>query len=185
MRDEQVPHDGLERLGVRRDVCSGLTVGTITQASATLRRVAAVAADDADDRRADALGVARARATRFGLMFFSRLAAADRQHEHRRRRRVSRLPCSHSTNTVAQPSSLVRAVSSETLSVGAYASMPAIFRKSLTACEAFAGAAADAQEEQPASRSRAPRRAIRPCARSRRRRAGEDLRRPRRRCCVA
>ena len=45
---------------------------------------------------------------------------------------------SHSTNTLAQPSSLVRAVSSATLSVGAYASIPVIFRKSFTAWDALA-----------------------------------------------
>ena len=38
---------------------------------------------------------------------------------------------------LGQPSSLARAVNSETLSVGAYASIPTIFRKSLTACDAF------------------------------------------------
>src|SRR5215831_5682087 len=49
-----------------------------------------------------------------------------------------RLVLSHSVKIVAHPSSLVRAVNSETLSVGAYASIPAILRKSFTACEAFA-----------------------------------------------
>jgi hypothetical protein len=36
---------------------------------------------------------------------------------------------------VLQPSSFVLAVNSETLSVGAYDSMPMIFLKSFTACE--------------------------------------------------
>ena len=51
---------------------------------------------------------------------------------------LSLLPFSHSTKTEAQPSSLVLAVSSDTLSVGASDSIPAIFRKSFTAWEAFA-----------------------------------------------
>src|SRR5579871_873256 len=44
---------------------------------------------------------------------------------------------SQASKTVCQPSSLVRAVSSETLSLGAYASIFASLRKSLTACEAL------------------------------------------------
>ena len=45
---------------------------------------------------------------------------------------------SQPANTVSQPSSFVRAVSSDTLSVGAYVSTPHSLRKSFTACEAFA-----------------------------------------------
>src|SRR5581483_6399983 len=59
---------------------------------------------------------------------------------------------SHSMNTVAQPSSLVRAVSSETLSVGAYVSMSHSLRKSLTAWDAFA-----ALPPTPRMNSRPPR----------------------------
>src|SRR5438309_268612 len=53
-------------------------------------------------------------------------------------RSVSRLPASHLASDESQPSSLIRAVNSETLSTGVYASRPAIFRKSFTACEALA-----------------------------------------------
>ena len=49
----------------------------------------------------------------------------------------SLLPFSQFANEVSQPSSLMRAVSSETLSVGAYDSKWAILRKSLTACPAL------------------------------------------------
>jgi hypothetical protein len=44
-------------------------------------------------------------------------AAADRQHEQHVLA-WSRLPWSQATNTVSHPSSLVRAVSSDTLSTG-------------------------------------------------------------------
>ena len=55
------------------------------------------------------------------------------------------------TNTVSHPSSLVRAVNSETLSVGAYASKPASLRKSLTAWPQLPGTATNAEEEEPAA----------------------------------
>ena len=51
---------------------------------------------------------------------------------------LARLVRSQAAKTVSHPSSLVRAVSSETLSVGAYASMPHSLRKSLTAWPQFA-----------------------------------------------
>ena len=47
------------------------------------------------------------------------------------------LPLSQFTKTVSHPSSLTLAVNSETLSVGVYDSIPAIFLKSFTACEAL------------------------------------------------
>src|SRR5271165_293972 len=76
-------------------------------------------------------------ATRFGDTFFSRLPPPTERMK--RQSRLLSLPVrSHSTNTLAHPSSFVRAVSSETLSVGAYASIPVIFLKSLTAWDAFA-----------------------------------------------
>ncbi len=59
---------------------------------------------------------------------------------------------SHSTNVVSQPSSFVRAVSSETLSVGAYVSIPQSFRKSLTVWLAFA-----ALPPTPSTKTRPPR----------------------------
>ena len=99
-------------------IVAGFTVGTITQASATGARVAAVAPDDADDLRADLPGVLQRRhQVRADVLL--EVAAAHREHERCASSVRSRLPRSHSTNTLAQPSSLVRAVSSDTLSVGA------------------------------------------------------------------
>ena len=51
-------------------------------------------------------------------MFFSRLPPPTENTNSASSLR-SRLPFSQATNTVSQPSSLVRAVSSDTLSVGA------------------------------------------------------------------
>ena len=77
-------------------------------------------------------------ATRFGLTLSFEIAAADGEVRERDRSRASGWCAAIASNTVAQPSSFVRAVNSATLSVGAYASMPAILRKSFTACDAFA-----------------------------------------------
>ena len=57
-------------------------------------------------------------ATRFGETFFSRLPPPT-ERMNRQSLLFSLLVRSHSTKTLAQPSSFVRAVSSETLSVGA------------------------------------------------------------------
>ena len=62
---------------------------------------------------------------------------------------VRRLVFNHSTKTVAQPSSFVRAVSSDTLSVGAYDSIPTILRKSFTACEQLPAPPPYTEEKQP------------------------------------
>src|SRR5450432_2050364 len=62
----------------------------------------------------------------------------------------SRDTSSQPESDVSQPSSFVRAVSSLTLSVGAYASMPQSFRKSLTACDAW-----PAEPPTPSTNSRA------------------------------
>src|SRR6266446_256223 len=53
-------------------------------------------------------------------------------------RACNRPTSNHDANTECQPSSLIRAVNSEMLSVGEYASIPVSLRKSLTACEALA-----------------------------------------------
>jgi hypothetical protein len=82
-----------------------------------LARVAAVAADDPTIAAPRSRGSFNAE-TRFGLMFLARLPPPT-ENTNRPSSARSRLQRSHSTNTLAQPSSLVRAVSSETLSVGA------------------------------------------------------------------
>src|SRR5436189_3472431 len=89
--------------------------------------------------------------TKFGLTFFSRLPPPT-DNTRTASFALSRLPLSHSAKTDGHPSSLVRAVSSETLSVGAYASIPASLRKSFTAWEAFA-----ALPPTPRMKSRPPR----------------------------
>src|SRR5208337_2574056 len=76
-------------------------------------------------------------ATRFGLTLRS-TSPPPTENTSTASRAANLLVFSQPSKTVAQPSSFVRAVSSETLSVGAYASIPAIFRKSFTACDAFA-----------------------------------------------
>ena len=132
MRDEQVPDDGLKRLAVR---CDGVRVdgGHDDAGVRDLCGVAAVTADDADDRRRRPSWRTRSARTRFGLTFFSRSPPPTENTKTPSAAR-NRLPASHAANTVSHPSSLVRAVSSDTLSVGAYASKPASLRKSLTAC---------------------------------------------------
>ena len=56
-------------------------------------------------------------ATRFALMLRSRLPPPT-EKIHSTSFAVARLPRNHAAKTVSQPSSLVRAVSSETLSTG-------------------------------------------------------------------
>src|SRR5581483_649640 len=74
--------------------------------------------------------------TRFTLTFFSALPPPT-ENTSRPSMSDRRLPRSQAANAVSQPSSLMRAVSSETLSVGAYASKTQILRKSLTAWPAW------------------------------------------------
>ena len=116
VRDQQVPDHRLERLGVGGDVV-GIDRRHDDAGVGHLGRVAAVPADDAADRGSDRPGVLQGR---------DQVRADVRSRsppptESTRTRSLSlrRLPRSHSTKTVSQPSSLVRAVSSETLSVGA------------------------------------------------------------------
>ena len=86
------------------------------------------------------------------------VAAADAEDEDARRPRAGASPCSHSQKQVSHPSSFTRAVSSLTLSVGAYASNPQILRKSLTAWPACPAAAADAEDEEAPAPVARPRR---------------------------
>ena len=134
--------------GVTRSANSG---GMTTHASALGRREPAVPADDAVDgrRRSPTPPPPRRRGS-------PRCSARGSRHRPRRsaarRPGPSRDPRSHALNTVSQPSSLILAVSSDTLSVGAYASNPHNLRKSLTACPAC-----PAEPPTPRMKSRPPR----------------------------
>jgi hypothetical protein len=111
---EEVPDRGLEGLGMgrRMELVDG---GDNDAGIGGLGRIA-VAANDAEDGGATVLANCRA-LTRFGLTFFSRLPPPTEKI-----RRVSsgrkRLLRSQLSKTPAQPSSLVRAVSSGTFSLG-------------------------------------------------------------------
>src|SRR5258708_7815224 len=89
--------------------------------------------------------------TRFTDTFFSRLPPPTEKmrtpSSFRRRDTLS-----HSEKHVSQPSSFTRAVSSETLSVGVYASKPQILRKSFTAWLAW-----PAEPPTPRMKRRPPR----------------------------
>src|SRR5260370_12169149 len=69
--------------------------------------------------------------TRFGLTFFSRFPPPT-ENTNSASCVLRRLTFSHSTKTVSQPSSFVRAVNSDPLSVRPYHSTPPIFPKSFT-----------------------------------------------------
>ena len=97
-----------------RSACSG---GMTTTASATCAVLPAVAADDAVDRRADPLASSRAR-TRLGEMLRS-VSPPPTEKTSSASSGRSRDTSSQAEKVVSQPSSLVRAVSSLTLSVGA------------------------------------------------------------------
>ena len=95
----------------------GFTVGTITQASATLAVKPPSLPTIPMMRAPTSLASCRA-ATKLGETFFSKLPPPTERMKIKSLE-FNLLPRNHSTNTLAQPSSLVRAVSSETLSVGA------------------------------------------------------------------
>jgi hypothetical protein len=127
-----------------------------------LRRIAAIAADDTRDGRSNGLGVLQ------GLDEIRANILLEISTAHRTRMAslaFSRLVFSHSTKIVAQPSSLVRAVSSETLSVGIRFDSDD-FPEIVDGMRAIAGTAADA-EKKIARLDVSPRPAGRPSARSR------------------
>src|SRR5690348_12896269 len=96
---------------------SGLMVGISTQASATL--AVYPPSRPTMPRILAFLDLAKSRAaTRLGLTFFSRLPPPT-DNTRTPSRDCSRLVRSQLSNIVGQPSSLVRAVNSDTLSVGA------------------------------------------------------------------
>jgi hypothetical protein len=111
-----MPHHGLECLGVRRDVCGidcrddNRHVGNLRvypPSRPTIPRIAL----PRSFASCSAL-------TKFGLTFFSTLPPPT-DNTRIASFALSRLPLSHSTKTDGHPSSFVRAVSSDTLSVGA------------------------------------------------------------------
>ena len=117
MADEQVPDHGAQALGVRRDAVGEASGGMTTQASATCavkppsRPTMPKTLAPASPRQLEGPH----QVTRDAPLG---VAAADREDEQAVVG-ASREPCSHSAKMVSQPSSLIRAVSSETLSVGA------------------------------------------------------------------
>ena len=118
--------------GVRR---SASTEGSTTHASAHLPELAAVTARDADDRGTDvARQVHRAHEVHADLAFET--SATHREDEQAIRGGEPRGAEPLLVRGVP-PSSLIRAVSSETLSVTQYDSMRASFRKSHAACDAL------------------------------------------------
>src|SRR5215213_3690442 len=96
---------------------SGFTVGTMQTASPTSAVYPPSRPTTPNTLAPIVLAYCSAR-TRLGLTFFSRLPPPT-EKTNSASSALSRLTLSHSTNTVSQPSSLVRAVSSDTLSVGA------------------------------------------------------------------
>ena len=111
-----MPDDHLEQL---RMWCDGLCIHSRNDNHMVpdTGRKAAIPANNAENVRANDFGVFQ-RAHEFGLIFFSRLPPPT-DMTNSASRDDKRLVRSHSTNVVSHPSSLVRAVSSETLSVGA------------------------------------------------------------------
>ena len=150
MRDEEVPHDRLELLDVRR-----AALGRRLDDDADVGRLARSSPSALPDDAEDACARPPARARSRGRGSPRRCARAIRRRPRRRGSRPARERRevrSHASKLVSQPSSFVRAVSSATLSVGAYASKSQSLRKSLTACDAW-----PAPPPTPRMNSRPPR----------------------------
>ena len=75
MRDEQMPHDALKRLAVRRDM-RGIYRRNDDAGRRLLRGVTAIATNDADDRRANLLRHLN-RADEIGADILFQVASAD------------------------------------------------------------------------------------------------------------
>ena len=117
MRDEQVPDHGLE--APRRAAC-GAPAGPARRRRRR-RRCAVVAvglADDPVDRSRRPRVASSSAAHEVHRDVVLARAAADGEDQDARRRRRSARPAARRRTSVSQPSSLIRAVSSETLSVG-------------------------------------------------------------------
>src|SRR4051812_14955586 len=97
-------------------IVAALMVGMITQASATCAVNPPSRPTTPAIRAPTCLAYCSAR-TRLGLTFRSRLPPPT-EKTNTTSSAFRRLPCSHATNTDSHPSSLVRAVNSETLSTG-------------------------------------------------------------------
>ena len=134
MRYQQMPHNGLERFRMRRDAVR-------MDNRYENARVKQILGPPGHTRREWPQVMRKLGVYLGGWCHYYRHGESARMFaklDHYVEERVARnLTRSQPTNAAAQPSSLIRAVNSETLSVGAYASMPAIFRKSFTACDAL------------------------------------------------
>ena len=135
-------------------VWTGLTVGTMHARVGDLRGVAAIAADDADDAGADGLRlVQRGHEVRADVLLD--VAAADREHAAPRRAPPGGWSAATRRRPMAQPSSLVRAVSSDDV-VGRRVGLDADdLPEVVDGVRGVGGAAADAQDEQPSAAARA------------------------------
>src|SRR5207253_700210 len=111
------------------------TVGTITHASATWAVYPPSRPTTPATLAPTCFAYCNAK-TRLGLTFFFK-SPPPTEKTKTQSLGESLLTLSHGTKTEAHPSSFARAVNSETLSVGAYDSIPAILRKSFTAWEQF------------------------------------------------
>ena len=112
-----MPYDRLEGLGVRRHALR-VDGGDDHRGIGDPRRVAAVPADDAENLCTDGLGVAD-RGDQIRADIALDVAAAHRQHEDRILGGQPAHLAAIRRKVLSQPSSLIRAVSSDTLSVGA------------------------------------------------------------------
>ena len=144
----EVPDERLEPFGLRGDEAGVDRRHHARRRRRSSRSVAAVAARDARRsmrRRRCARCMAR---TRLTLTCAFEAAATDREHEQAVARRARREARSHSAYDESQPSSLMRAVSSETLSVTQYALDAGELAEVARRVRRVAGAAARAAEEQ-------------------------------------
>ena len=112
-----MPDHGLEGFRVRRDV-RGVDGGDEDAGVGDGCGVASVAANDADDFRAHGFRILEG-GDEVGADVLFEVAAADGEDQEQVVRARRRLVRSQLSKIEAQPSSLARAVSSETLSVGA------------------------------------------------------------------
>jgi hypothetical protein len=152
MRNDGVPDDGLEGLRVGVSPFAGLTVGHHDAGVGNLPRRSRHRGRPRRSPLRPRTSPSLSASTIFAdtLMSFSALPPPTEKHQHGILVARMRLPLQPVRRRPScQPSSLTRAVSSETLSVGVHRPRcQHSLRKSLTACLGVAGAAADAEYEQ-------------------------------------